>query len=113
MGSGTANGEGEEISILSPEEVSRLLEVACDETRPLYALAAFAGVRWAEIELEWSDIRENEIVIKAAKAKTRSRRVVEILPNLRKFLAPYRAGPALSFLSQRSNRQKESRAPSG
>src|SRR5262249_40026900 len=85
------NGDEEEISILSPEEVARLLEVACAATRPPFALSGFVGVRWGEIEkLEWEDIRENEIVIKAAKAKTRSRRVVEILPNLREFLAPYR-----------------------
>jgi len=32
------NGDGEEISILSPEEVCRLLECADGEMRPLYAL---------------------------------------------------------------------------
>jgi integrase len=81
------------------------------ETRPLYALAALAGVRWGEIEkLERGDIRENEIVIKAAKAKTRSRRIIKILPNLREFLAPYwgRTGSVLPLATEQSTRGKPS-----
>jgi site-specific recombinase XerD len=35
--------EDEEIHVLTPEEVQRLLQAACEETRPLYAIAAFAG----------------------------------------------------------------------
>jgi integrase len=94
-----ANGDSEEISILSPEQVSRLLEVADEEMRLLYALAAFSGIRWGEIaRLAWSDIKDSEIVVGAAKAKTRSRRVVEILPNLKAFLEPVRGrtGPLIS-----------------
>ena len=92
--------EEEEISILTPEQVSRLLECAGAELRPFYALAAFAGIRWGEIaRLDWSEVKQSEIVIKAAKAKTRSRRVVEISDNLRRFLEPIRglSGPLLSF----------------
>ena len=43
-------GEDEDPKILTPEQVSRLLEVACPETKPRYAIAAFAGMRWSEIE---------------------------------------------------------------
>jgi integrase len=95
------NGGGEEITILTPEEVSRLLECAkglSSPTRTLYALAAFAGIRWGEIaRLDWSDIREKEIVVKATAAKTRSRRVIEISENLRAFLEPCRgsSGPLI------------------
>jgi integrase len=90
------NGDGEEISILTPEEVDRLLKTADLEMRPLYAIAAFAEVRWAEIaRLNWEDIRDREIVIRAAIAKTRSRRVIEITENLNAFLQPVRgrSGP--------------------
>jgi hypothetical protein len=56
------NGDDtEEISILTPEEVSRLFECADEEVRPFYALAAFAGIRWGEIaRLDWSDIRNRK-----------------------------------------------------
>jgi integrase len=93
------NGHEEEISILTPEETERLLSAADEEMRPLYALAAFAGIRWGEIaRLDWSDIKEREIVVRAASSKTRSRRIVEISDNLKAFLQPARdrTGPITS-----------------
>jgi integrase len=81
----------DEIHILTPEQVKHLLESACDETRHLYAIAAFAGIRWKEIaELTWEQIKVKEIIVTAKGAKTRSRRVVEITPPLESFLSPLR-----------------------
>ncbi|MEQ1861826.1 MAG: hypothetical protein ABMA13_18055 [Chthoniobacteraceae bacterium] len=81
-----------EIEILTVEETVRLLESASVETLPYWAIAAFTGVRPAEIErLSWDEIdREGGYVeVKAAMAKTASRRLVPIQPNLAAWLAPY------------------------
>jgi hypothetical protein len=51
---GTFRSEDEEPHILTPGQIPgqipRLLEVACPETKPLYSIAAFAGLRWSEME---------------------------------------------------------------
>jgi integrase len=78
-----------EIHVLTPEQLKTLLAKSDPEIRPLYAIAAFAGVRWDEIEdMVWEDIKEDEIVISARIAKTRSRRIIPIQPALAAFLTP-------------------------
>jgi integrase len=82
-----------EIEILTVAETTRLFECANFETLPYWTIGAFAGLRRAEIErLEWSEIDFDGgfIEVKAAKAKTASRRLVPIQENLRAWLAPYR-----------------------
>jgi integrase len=82
-----------EIEILSVSEMTRLLECASPEMVPFWAIGAFAGLRRAEIErLTWNevDFEADVIEVKASKAKTASRRLVTIQPNLREWLAPYR-----------------------
>ncbi len=62
------------------------------EFLPVIALGAFAGLRTAEIErIEWQDIdlAGEFIHVSADKAKTASRRLVPIQPNLAQWLAPY------------------------
>jgi integrase len=83
---------GGNIEIFSPSEISALLKSASQEFLPFLALGAFAGLRSAEIErLEWSeiDLAGGFIHIAAANAKTRSRRLVPVLPNLTQWLAAY------------------------
>jgi integrase len=78
--------------ILSVEEVSRLLEQASEETLPVFALGAFAGLRSAEIErLQWHHVRFSEklIEVPATSSKTAARRLVTMTPNLLAWLEPY------------------------
>jgi integrase len=79
--------------ILSPEQTARLLEQASTEMLPVFALGCFAGLRSAEIaRLEFRHIRWDEALIEvpAASAKTASRRLVTMQPNLLAWLGPYR-----------------------
>lgn len=86
--------------IFTPLEITRLLDAAKEkfpDFLPSLAIGAFAGLRSAEIErLEWSDIdlAGGHITVAADKAKTASRRIVPVMPNLSQWLAPYagRAG---------------------
>jgi integrase len=78
------------IEIYNADEITSLLQAASEDFRPYLALCAFAGLRSAEAErLDWSDIDGGFITIAGEKAKTRSRRLVPIQPNLSAWLAPY------------------------
>ena len=80
------------IEIYTPDELQRLLMAAPDWFKPVLAVQAFAGVRSAEVwRLDWHDIKleRGHIEIGADKAKTASRRIVPILPNLAQWLAPH------------------------
>lgn len=80
------------VSIYTPAEVAKLLKAAADDFLPALAVAAFAGLRSAEIvRLDWADIKldDRHIVVEAAKAKTASRRIVPIAPNLCAWLKPH------------------------
>jgi len=86
----SANGGA--IEIYTPEEIGLLLKAASKDFLPVIALAAFSGLRTAEIQrIEWRnvDLAGGFIHVGADKSKTRSRRLVPILPNLAAWLAPY------------------------
>ncbi len=88
-----AKERGGEIGILSVAETARLLDSAHAETLPYWVIGAFAGLRSAEIErLDWGEIdfHSHLIEVKAAKAKTASRRLIQMQPNLILWLARYR-----------------------
>lgn len=107
---------GGEIDVFMPDELRKLL-TACTtpveergkwrnrETMiPYLAIAAFCGLRSAEIaRLDWSEVHlagpEHFIEVKAAKAKTASRRTVPIPDNCAGWLAPFacQSGPVCPF----------------
>jgi integrase len=94
--------EDGEIQIFSVEELRLLLEVARPEMRTWLAIAAFSGLRHAELQrLDWSEVKLDQgfIEVSAAKAKTASRRLVPISENLGRFLGSIdaRSGPVTSF----------------
>ncbi len=86
------------VAIFTPEQIASLLGKADATLRPFLALGAFAGLRTAELQrLDWSeiDIERGYVTVAASKAKTRQRRLVPILDNLKLWLAPCRrtSGP--------------------
>ena len=95
-----------EISILTPEQLSRLLSAAGDEFIPYLALRAFAGLRdaeasrlgWRNVDLAdgWIDI--GDAVAKNSDNDEGNRRLVPIRPSLRAWLEPHakQSGPVCS-----------------
>jgi integrase len=79
------------------DELHALLEAANrihSDVVPMLAVGAFAGLRDAEIKrLDWSevDLARGHIEVKAAKAKSARRRIIQIQPNLAEWLRPYAA----------------------
>jgi integrase len=81
-----------EIQLYTPNELRALLEAAEGPMRAMIALSGLAGLRTQELlRLTWQDIWrvENHIEVTAGKAKTRQRRLVEVVPALAQWLAPY------------------------
>jgi integrase len=90
----------EAITIYSPEELVRLLNAAPDWFKPIIAIQAFAGLRSAEVmRLDWRDVKldRGHIEVSAQQAKTASRRLVPITPNLSEWLEPFAARKGKMF----------------
>jgi integrase len=91
---------GSPIEIYSPKEIRKLLDAAPDSFKPIIAIQAFAGLRSAEVmRLEWQAVKHDRqhIEITADNAKTASRRIVPILPNLAEWLRPHANKTGLLF----------------
>jgi integrase len=94
-----------ELEYYRPEELQAMLQRAGEnpdfkELLPVIALGGLAGLRLEEtLRLEWADIWRvpGHVEIKAQKAKTRSRRLVEICPALAAWLQPYREFSGVIF----------------
>ncbi|MBI5767763.1 MAG: tyrosine-type recombinase/integrase [Verrucomicrobia bacterium] len=78
--------------ILRPAEIAELLAAADPKIVPALALAAFAGLRDAEVgRMTWDrlDLVGGYAKVDAAIAKTSSRRLIPVSTNLRAWLAPF------------------------
>ncbi len=92
------------IQIFTPEQMAEIMAHAAPKHALYFALAAFTGIRSAElIRLEWQDInfKRSHITVAAEKAKTASRRLVPIQPNLMQWLTPHRKSSGKLFVSRR------------
>ena len=90
-----ARKQVEAIEVFSPQDFAKLLTAADDTVLPFFVLGGLCGLRTQEVvRLQWEDIRwpEASIVISAAIAKTRTRR-----------LAPL-TEPAAAWLSKWKNK---------
>ena len=79
------------VAILTVEQATDLLNACEDDTLPYVAISLFAGVRAAEIQkLDWSEIdfESGHIEIRAAKSKTKKRRLIPISQNLAAWIRP-------------------------
>jgi integrase len=98
-----AKDRGGNIRVFRPEQLAQLFKAGDEEAKLYFAIGAFTGLRSAElIRLEWEDVNfvRGYIQVGKAKAKTATRRLVPIQPNLDMWLAPYRAKSGLIFVSE-------------
>jgi integrase len=98
---------GKKIEILTPTQMAKMMAKADGKIALYLALAGFAGIRAAEIvRLEWKDFNftRGHITVSAHKAKTATRRLVGILPNLAEYLRPYHGAAGQLFKSKDDKR---------
>jgi integrase len=111
-----ADVDSGEIQVFTPVELRKLFNACMTPVKerskwrdresmiPYLAIAAFCGLRAAEIaRLDWSEVHlsgpEHFVEVKAAKAKTASRRTVPIPENCARWLAHFvqESGPVCPF----------------
>ncbi len=88
-----ARQQVEAIEIFTPSEFAKLLAAATDVVLPFFVFGGLAGLRTQEIvRLRWEDVRwpEKAVVISAAAAKTRTRRLAPLTPAAAAWLADWR-----------------------
>ena len=89
-----------EVEIYTPDELVALLTNPRSEMIPYMTIAAFAGLRQAELSrLDWEEIKDDHIVIHGGKTKTGRHRHVPITSNLAAWLEKHRkaSGPVVSL----------------
>jgi integrase len=94
-GLGSYSVKQKDVTIYTPDELSRLLAAAEEQFLPWVALIAFGGLRNHELRkgLQWSaiDFGKGTLIVPAAIAKTGRKRKTEMPENLRAWLEPYRS----------------------
>jgi integrase len=99
-----AKDRGGNIGILSPSDLALLMKRAPERVRLFVAIGAFTGMRSSEIlRLDWDDVNfeRSFITVAAEKAKTATRRLVPMQPNLMQWLAPYHGRRGAIFKTRR------------
>lgn len=99
-----AKDYGSAVGILAPDQFAPIVLAAPERIRLFFVLGAFAGLRSSEVlRLDWREINLDRRLITVApeKAKTATRRLVPILPNLEAWLAPFRSQSGALFKSRR------------
>lgn len=82
-----------EIMALTASECEALHQAASEAIRPYIILATWCGIRPAELKrLQWGDVKfdKGHVDIRADVSKTKRRRFVDLAPNVRSLLEPYR-----------------------
>lgn len=90
--------------IYTPAEVRKIMTAASSELVPYFALGLFAGLRVREmLELNWRDVDfgKGELRINNGSSKAK-KRIVQMEPNLAKFLTPFRGTPKASVIPQKA-----------
>jgi integrase len=88
-----AKEPGGKIGILTPKQLASVISKVPTDVQLYLALGAFTGMRTSEmLRLDWSQVNfeRAHITVAPEKAKTATRRLVPIQPNLMQWLAPYR-----------------------
>jgi integrase len=99
-----AKDRGGKIGTLNPADLAMLVDKAPEKIRLFLTLGAFTGMRTSEmLRLEWHDVNFDRafITVSPEKAKTATRRLVPILPNMMQWLAPYRGKVGSIFRTRR------------
>jgi integrase len=91
------------IDAYTPEQAAYLAEQMPDRWRAYTVLALFSGLRPAELfRLDWSDIKNDHIEVKASGSKVKVRRIVPIHSNLAAWLEtiPTKKGPVVPIVEK-------------
>jgi len=80
------------IEVYSPADLVKIMTAAPEKLVPVIAIAAFAGIRSAELlRLDWKEVQlaNRTIILRPEVTKTSTRRVIPIVPALVDWLRPH------------------------